>query len=82
MGAVEKVTAALYPGVPVVPVMDSGASDNSLTRAAGYATYGLAGTFIDINDDRSHGRDERLPVNSFYDGVEFYYQLMKALSSK
>jgi acetylornithine deacetylase/succinyl-diaminopimelate desuccinylase-like protein len=82
MGPVEKVTAQLYPGVPVVPVMDSGASDNSSTRAAGYASYGLAGVFIDINDDRSHGRDERLPVTSFYDGVEFYYQLMKAFSSK
>jgi acetylornithine deacetylase/succinyl-diaminopimelate desuccinylase-like protein len=82
MGAVEKVTAEMWPGVPVVPVMDSGASDNSTTRGAGYATYGLAGVFIDINDDRSHGRDERLPVTSFYEGVDFYYRLMKAFSSK
>ncbi|HTP44776.1 MAG TPA: M20/M25/M40 family metallo-hydrolase, partial [Candidatus Acidoferrum sp.] len=82
MGAVEKVTAEMWPGVPVVPVMDSGASDNSTTRGAGYASYGLAGVFIDINDDRSHGRDERLPVASFYEGVDFYYRLMKAFSSK
>jgi len=82
MGAVEKVAAEMWPGVPVVPVMDSGASDNSTTRGAGYASYGLAGVFIDINDDRSHGRDERLPVASFYEGVDFYYRLMKAFSSK
>lgn len=82
MGAVEKVTAEMWPGVPVVPVMDAGASDNSTTRGAGYASYGLAGVFIDINDDRSHGRDERLPVASFYEGVDFYYRLMKAFSSK
>ena len=82
MGAVEKVTSEMWPGVPVVPVMDSGASDNSTTRGAGYASYGLAGVFIDINDDRSHGRDERLPVTSFYEGVDFYYRLMKAFSSK
>jgi len=82
MGAVEKVAAEMWPGVPVVPVMDSGASDNSTTRGAGYSSYGLAGVFIDINDDRSHGRDERLPVASFYEGVDFYYRLMKAFSSK
>jgi acetylornithine deacetylase/succinyl-diaminopimelate desuccinylase-like protein len=82
MGAVEKVTEEMWPGVPVVPVMDSGASDSSTTRSAGYASYGLAGVFIDINDDRSHGRDERLPVASFYEGVDFYYKLMKAFSSK
>jgi len=82
MGAVEKVAAEMWPGVPVVPVMDSGASDNSTTRGAGYSSYGLAGVFIDINDDRSHGRDERLPVASFYEGVDFYYRLMKAFSLK
>ena len=82
MGALEKVTAEMWPGVPVVPVMDSGASDNSITRGAGYASYGLAGVFVDINDDRSHGRDERIPVNSFYEGVDFYYRLIKSFSSK
>jgi len=82
IGAVEKVTAEMWPNVPVVPVMDSGASDSSITRSAGYASYGLAGVFIDINDDRSHGRDERIPVASFYEGVDFYYRLIKAFSSK
>ncbi len=82
MSALEKVTGEMWPGVAVIPVMDSGASDGAISRAAGIPTYGMAGVFIDINDDRSHGQDERVPVSSFYEGVDFYYRLVKALSSK
>jgi len=81
MGALEKVTRQMWPGVPVVPVMDAGASDGAISRAAGIPTYGVPGVFIDLNDDRSHGRDERLPVTSFYEGVDFYYRLVKTLTS-
>jgi acetylornithine deacetylase/succinyl-diaminopimelate desuccinylase-like protein len=81
MTALEKVTNQMWPGVPIVPVMDAGASDGAISRAAGYPTYGLPGLFMDVDDDRSHGRDERIRVSSFYDGVQFYYLLMKALSS-
>jgi acetylornithine deacetylase/succinyl-diaminopimelate desuccinylase-like protein len=81
LGPLEKVAARMWPGVPVVPLMDAGASDNAETRAAGMPSYGIPDVFIDINDDRSHGRDERLPVASFYEGVDFYYRLIKAYSS-
>jgi acetylornithine deacetylase/succinyl-diaminopimelate desuccinylase-like protein len=81
MGALEKVVNEMWPGVPVIPVMDAGASDGAISRAAGIPTYGVQPVFIDINDDRSHGRDERLPATSFYEGVDFYYRFMKALSS-
>jgi acetylornithine deacetylase/succinyl-diaminopimelate desuccinylase-like protein len=81
MGALEHVVNEMWPGVPVVPVMDAGASDGAISRAAGIPTYGVPGVFIDINDDRSHGRDERLPAASFYEGVDFYYRFVKALSS-
>jgi acetylornithine deacetylase/succinyl-diaminopimelate desuccinylase-like protein len=81
MSAIEKVTAELWPGVPVVPVLDAGASDGAISRAAGYPTYGIPGVFMDEDDDRSHGRDERIRVSSFYEGVEFYYRLVKELSS-
>jgi len=80
MGALEKVVNEMWPGVPVIPVMDAGASDGAISRAAGIPTYGVPGVFIDINDDRSHGRDERLPAASFYEGVDFYYRFIKALS--
>ncbi|HEV3275657.1 MAG TPA: M20/M25/M40 family metallo-hydrolase [Terriglobia bacterium] len=81
MGSLEKVVDEMWPGVPVIPIMDAGASDGAISRAAGIPTYGVPGVFIDINDDRSHGRDERLPAASFYEGVDFYYRFMKALSS-
>jgi acetylornithine deacetylase/succinyl-diaminopimelate desuccinylase-like protein len=81
IGALEKVSHEMWPGVPVIPVMDAGASDGAISRAAGIPTYGVPGVFIDINDDRSHGRDERLPAASFYEGVDFYYRFVKALGS-
>ena len=81
MGPLERVVKQMWPGVPVMPVMDAGASDGAISRAAGIPTYGVPGVFIDLNDDRSHGRDERLPVQSFYEGVDFYYRFVKALTS-
>jgi acetylornithine deacetylase/succinyl-diaminopimelate desuccinylase-like protein len=81
MAALTKVSNEMWPGVPIVPVMDAGASDGAISRAAGIPTYGLPGLFMDVDDDRSHGRDERVRVSSFYDGVDFYYRLIKTLST-
>ncbi len=81
MGALEKVSAEMWPGVTLVPVMDAGASDGAIARAAGIPTYGVSGLWMDVNDDRSHGRDERILVSSFYEGVDFYYRFTKALTS-
>ncbi len=81
ISGLEKVVNEMWPGVPVVPVMDAGASDGAISRAAGIPTYGVPGVFIDINDDRSHGRDERLPVASFYEGLDFYYRFIKVLTT-
>jgi acetylornithine deacetylase/succinyl-diaminopimelate desuccinylase-like protein len=81
MGALEKVVNEMWPGVPVIPVMDAGASDGAISRAAGIPTYGVPPVFIDNNDDRTHGRDERLPAAAFYEGVDFYYRFVKTLTS-
>jgi acetylornithine deacetylase/succinyl-diaminopimelate desuccinylase-like protein len=81
MHAIEKVVNEMWPGVPVVPVLDAGASDGAISRAAGYTTYGIPGVFMDVDDDRSHGRNERIRVASFYSGVDFYYRLVKTLST-
>ncbi|MGA8037185.1 MAG: M20/M25/M40 family metallo-hydrolase [Candidatus Acidiferrales bacterium] len=80
MGALESVSQAMWPGVQVIPVLDAGASDGAISRGYGIPTYGVPGVFMDIDDDRSHGRDERIRVTSFYDGVEFYYRFVKELS--
>ncbi|HKV28964.1 MAG TPA: M20/M25/M40 family metallo-hydrolase [Candidatus Acidoferrales bacterium] len=77
----EQAVKAVWPGVPVVPVMDTGASDGYRLRAAGIPTYGVSGVFIDMDDVRAHGRDERILETSFYQGVDFFYLYIKALSS-
>jgi acetylornithine deacetylase/succinyl-diaminopimelate desuccinylase-like protein len=60
--------------------MATGASDSVYTNAAGMPSYGVSGIAIETNDVRAHGKDERLPIESYYRGVDFYYQLMKMLS--
>jgi len=82
MRAVEQVTQALWPGVPVVPTMSTGATDSRYLRTAGIPAYGTSGMFGDIDDIRAHGRDERMLVRSLYEGQEYLYRLVKALSSK
>jgi len=81
MQAIEQVSARFWPDVPIIPSMSAGATDGSFLRNAGIPTYGHSGLALDVADLRAHGRDERIPVKSFYDGVEYQYQLVKALSS-
>ncbi len=82
MAAMAKLTEHYWPGTPVVPTMATGASDNIYTEAAGIPSYQVSGFALEISDVRAHGRDERLPVGSFDRGVEFQYQLTRALSSQ
>ena len=77
---IERLTDSMWPGVPVLPTMVPGATDGKYLRVAGIPTYGVQGFFLDVNDLRMHGRDERMPVASFYQGQEFLYELVKALS--
>jgi len=77
-GAVESVWGRL----PVVPLMETGATDGKFLRIAGVPVYGVSALFLDIDDIRAHGRDERVPKQSFYDGVRFDYELVKRLASE
>jgi acetylornithine deacetylase/succinyl-diaminopimelate desuccinylase-like protein len=78
----EKITSEMWPGTPVIPDMATGASDGVYTMGVGIPTYAIAGTAIDRDDIRAHGRDERLGVESFYKGVDFYYRYLKAVTSE
>jgi acetylornithine deacetylase/succinyl-diaminopimelate desuccinylase-like protein len=80
MRAVERITKSMWPGVIVLPVMDPWSSDSRQFRLAGFPVYGISGVFYDIDDVRAHGKDERISVQSFYEGVEFMYRLMKELT--
>jgi len=80
--ALEKAVASVWPGLPVIPDMATGASDGIYTNAAGLPTYCISGEAIDRDDIRAHGKDERVRVDSFYRAVDFYYQFLKALTSQ
>jgi acetylornithine deacetylase/succinyl-diaminopimelate desuccinylase-like protein len=77
--AVSETTARMWPGVPTIPIMVMGGTDGRYLRVAGIPTYGVQGIFFDRDDIRFHGRDERVPVQSFYEGQAFLYDLVKSL---
>jgi len=79
MRTIERVSGSMWPGVPVVPTMSAGATDGSRLRNAGIPTYGVSGYFVEFGEIRIHGRDERVPVRSFFEGAEFLDRLVKAL---
>jgi acetylornithine deacetylase/succinyl-diaminopimelate desuccinylase-like protein len=82
MKPLEKVANAMWPGVPVIPTMATGASDGVFTNGAGIPTYAISGLAVDFDDVRAHGRDERLRVDSFFTGLDFYERFLKALTSQ
>ena len=81
MKAFARVTDSMWPGVITLPSMAVGGSDGRYLRSAGIPTYGVQGFFQDRDDVRAHGRDERMPVQSFYEGQTFLYELGKVLAS-
>jgi acetylornithine deacetylase/succinyl-diaminopimelate desuccinylase-like protein len=80
IAAVTRVVRKFHPGIPIVPSQASGASDGLVFRAIGIPTYGVDPTFIKDKDSFTHGLNERIPVKSFYDGLEMWYLLVKDLA--
>jgi acetylornithine deacetylase/succinyl-diaminopimelate desuccinylase-like protein len=78
--AVKRVTDSMWPSVATIPMMVMGGTDGMYLRPEGIPTYGVQGMFMERNDFRAHGRDERMPVASFYEGQTFMYELVKELS--
>jgi acetylornithine deacetylase/succinyl-diaminopimelate desuccinylase-like protein len=81
-GPLKKVMSEMYPGLPILPQMETGASDSVYTMAKGIPSYGINGVAIDTDDVRAHARDERVKISSYDAGVEFYYRYLKALAGK
>ncbi len=79
LSAVTAVTEKYWPGLRVIPKMETGATDGVFLRGAGIPTYGVSGIFMDEDDIRAHGRDERILVKSFYESVDFMYDLATKL---
>jgi acetylornithine deacetylase/succinyl-diaminopimelate desuccinylase-like protein len=82
LGPLEKVSQAMWPGVPVVPVLQPGATDATALNAVGIPAFGISGLFIDPDLGRIHGLNERIRVKSLMEGREFLYRLIKAYADQ
>jgi acetylornithine deacetylase/succinyl-diaminopimelate desuccinylase-like protein len=77
-----RLTNAIWPGTPVTAVMENGASDSIPFAQAGIPCYGFSAIALERDDDRAHGRDERLPVDSYWKSLDFFYSFAKAVGGE
>jgi acetylornithine deacetylase/succinyl-diaminopimelate desuccinylase-like protein len=77
---VERITREMWPGAIVVPSMETGATDGLFLRNAGMPVYGVSGVALDEDDIRAHGRDERIRVSAFEQGIRFTDRLVRSLA--
>src|SRR5262249_26084223 len=82
MAAVERLTAEMWPGVPVVPIMSTGATDARFLPNIGMPVYGVSGLFSEPGANGVHGLNEQIGVQSLYNGHAFLYQLVKLLAAE
>ena len=82
MQPIEEVAAKIYPGVPVLPLFQAGATDGQFLGAAGIPTYGIGGLFFDQDLGGVHGLNERIRVRSLYDGRDYLYELVKVYAQQ
>lgn len=80
--AVERAVEARYPGIPVLPIMSTGATDGLYVRNAGIPTYGVNGLFGDLKGSNAHGMNEHILIDEFYDGLEHWRILLTALAGQ
>ena len=81
MKKVTLLVHSMWPNVPIIPTMATGFSDDRQTRNAGMVSYDISGVWQDVDENRAHGRDERIGIQAFDESVEFTYRLLKAISS-
>jgi acetylornithine deacetylase/succinyl-diaminopimelate desuccinylase-like protein len=77
-----RLTQAMWPGIPVTPVMENGASDSIYFAQVGIPSYGFSAIALERDDDRAHGQDERLPVDSYWKSLDFFYLFAKSLGGQ
>lgn len=77
MGPVERAAARLWPGTPIVPMMTPGATDGRFLNTAGIPTYGMSGMFSVPGENNAHGLNEKIRVQSLYEGREFLDSIVR-----
>ena len=80
MDPLRKLVAVYWPNTPLIADMADGASDSVYTNAAGIPTYNWSAVELEPFDERAHGNDERLPVASFWKGVQFWPEYVRMLT--
>ena len=71
------LAAQFWPGVPVLPILQAGATDAEFTSAVGIPTYGVEPVFVGPDLGKIHGLNEHVGVQSLLEGREFLYRLIK-----
>jgi acetylornithine deacetylase/succinyl-diaminopimelate desuccinylase-like protein len=79
---VRSVASKIWPGVPLVPTMATGATDGRFLNAHGVPTYGLSGMFHDAEGSHAHGLNERIRVVSLMNGRRFLYEVVKLYANQ
>jgi acetylornithine deacetylase/succinyl-diaminopimelate desuccinylase-like protein len=78
---IQRVARSVWGEVPIVPFMETGATDGLWLRNAGMPVYGVSGIPYDVDDVRAHGKDERILVRSYWEGLDFIYGLVRTLGA-
>jgi acetylornithine deacetylase/succinyl-diaminopimelate desuccinylase-like protein len=78
---IQRVARTVWGEVPIVPFMETGATDGLWLRNAGMPVYGVSGIPYDVDDVRAHGKDERILVRSYWEGLDFIYGLLRTLGA-
>lgn len=81
MGPMEAAAAKVFPGLPVVPIFQAGGTDAPFMASIGIPTYGIGSFFLEPDLGRIHGLNERLRVDSLYDGRDFLWELVNLLAA-
>jgi len=77
-----RIADLIWPGLPVTPEMEDGASDSIYFAQAGYPCYGFSAIALERDDVRAHGQDERLPIDSYWKSLDFFYAFSKSVGDE
>jgi acetylornithine deacetylase/succinyl-diaminopimelate desuccinylase-like protein len=73
--AIASAARAIDPGITVVPYLSTGGTDSAHLRRCGINAYGiLPFPMAQSDEERMHGHDERVPVESLHFGVRLVYE--------
>ena len=81
IGPMKAVAAKHFPGIPLLPIMSTGATDAVFVGGAGIPVYGAPGIFVDRDMGGIHGLNERIRVKSLYDGRDYLFDLVRAYAN-